>query len=343
VDETDLVHVVQFKRYDPMNLLTTVLQLLIGALAGGLLVLILDTYYLGQRLQKAISAKRQMQAVLRRAERKLANSQLREQKLAQQLAMTTDRVEVTSEEDPVHLELEKARVEINTLRDNLTRVTDHVDELHDERQVLRQDLAATKARAETQREYLGRLESDLRELRQSYEETCERLKAAEMAKKRSETELRLAREKVEMTGALQLELHQVRFQLKTAEARVNQLEARQGVTPMPSQQKGESQARRAVESAVATQEASASQPPESEPEAEPDTSRTADSGEQDQLKKVRGIGPVYAQRLHEAGINDLSDLADQDPGQISDIVGFKGGHRDRAAAWIEEARSLLGG
>jgi predicted flap endonuclease-1-like 5' DNA nuclease len=60
--------------------------------------------------------------------------------------------------------------------------------------------------------------------------------------------------------------------------------------------------------------------------------------EPESLETIRGIGPVYAQRLQEAGIRTFADLAAATAGQIDEILGR---HQPQAAEWIAEARSLL--
>jgi ATP-binding cassette subfamily B protein len=64
----------------------------------------------------------------------------------------------------------------------------------------------------------------------------------------------------------------------------------------------------------------------------------------DDLRQIRGIGPVFAARLREAGIQTLADLAASSADQLRAIVSSGG----RAApvdphAWIEQARRLLDG
>ena len=64
-----------------------------------------------------------------------------------------------------------------------------------------------------------------------------------------------------------------------------------------------------------------------------DTS-TASSGD---LTTVKGIGPVYAERLIEAGIASFSDLVSADAATVSDAAGVS---ESTAASWMEQATSL---
>jgi predicted flap endonuclease-1-like 5' DNA nuclease len=59
-----------------------------------------------------------------------------------------------------------------------------------------------------------------------------------------------------------------------------------------------------------------------------------------QIEIVRGIGPTYASRLHEAGIHSLADLAEQSVERVAEIVGLKTWQRSNPQAWIDEAKEL---
>lgn len=59
-----------------------------------------------------------------------------------------------------------------------------------------------------------------------------------------------------------------------------------------------------------------------------------------QIEIVRGIGPTYARRLHEAGIHNLAELAGQTAERVGEIVGLKTWQRADPQAWIDEAKEL---
>lgn len=61
------------------------------------------------------------------------------------------------------------------------------------------------------------------------------------------------------------------------------------------------------------------------------------SPEPDDLTVIKGIGPVFAGRLHEAGIFTYSQLAAQSPERIQSITQVT---RWDPAGWIAEARKL---
>ncbi len=58
----------------------------------------------------------------------------------------------------------------------------------------------------------------------------------------------------------------------------------------------------------------------------------------DPLERIKGIGPVYATRLNEAGVMTFAQLAASDPSVIGDITGATTG---AAANWIQDARELM--
>jgi predicted flap endonuclease-1-like 5' DNA nuclease len=66
--------------------------------------------------------------------------------------------------------------------------------------------------------------------------------------------------------------------------------------------------------------------------------RTA--AETDDLTAINGIGPTYARRLSEAGINTFDRLAALSPEQLREITRASG--QGDPAGWIVEAESLAG-
>lgn len=62
----------------------------------------------------------------------------------------------------------------------------------------------------------------------------------------------------------------------------------------------------------------------------------------ERLERIHGIGRVFAQRLREAGIHTISDLAAQEPTTIETIIGqTRAGAMFEPQAWIAEAKSLM--
>jgi predicted flap endonuclease-1-like 5' DNA nuclease len=97
---------------------------------------------------------------------------------------------------------------------------------------------------------------------------------------------------------------------------------------------------------------------ETEPEAEADDAATdavddaveeaepadeepdgADAAGGEPVDEVKGIGPAYAERLADAGVTTVADLAEADPEALADQIGVSD---KRIARWIDRAREHLG-
>jgi predicted flap endonuclease-1-like 5' DNA nuclease len=75
----------------------------------------------------------------------------------------------------------------------------------------------------------------------------------------------------------------------------------------------------------------------------PRPSREPYTGPSDDLEQILGIGPVYAQRLNDAGIYTYADLAGQTPDHLREITGISLKRTAEAAEWIGDARRLSAG
>ncbi|MFN2199150.1 MAG: helix-hairpin-helix domain-containing protein [Anaerolineales bacterium] len=62
--------------------------------------------------------------------------------------------------------------------------------------------------------------------------------------------------------------------------------------------------------------------------------------QQDRLEVIKGIGPVFARRLHEAGINTFADLAAASPEKLREIVAAKSWQAVEPDEWIKAAAAL---
>lgn len=63
----------------------------------------------------------------------------------------------------------------------------------------------------------------------------------------------------------------------------------------------------------------------------------------DHLEDVNGIGPVFAQRLNEAGIYTFADLAAQTPERVREIISPKNWQAVDPEGWISQAQHLSKG
>ncbi len=63
----------------------------------------------------------------------------------------------------------------------------------------------------------------------------------------------------------------------------------------------------------------------------------------DKLDQIKGIGPVFAQRLNQAGVLTLADLAELTPERVREIVSpGKAESIINPQDWITQARQLTG-
>ena len=65
---------------------------------------------------------------------------------------------------------------------------------------------------------------------------------------------------------------------------------------------------------------------------------TMDAAVGDDLKLVKGIGPVYERGLHAAGVMTFADLAAADPSSLADTLGVSESHIDD---WQAQATGLI--
>ncbi len=81
-------------------------------------------------------------------------------------------------------------------------------------------------------------------------------------------------------------------------------------------------------------------PPKTPPEIDI-TPATPSTQEGDALERIRGIGPVFARRLREAGVQTFADLAACPPERLREIVQAQPWHNPED--WIAQALQLQEG
>jgi predicted flap endonuclease-1-like 5' DNA nuclease len=64
----------------------------------------------------------------------------------------------------------------------------------------------------------------------------------------------------------------------------------------------------------------------------------------DDLERIRGIGPAYARKLHATGVTTFAQIASWSEADIDDVAGKLKIHgaRIRRAGWVASAKALLG-
>jgi predicted flap endonuclease-1-like 5' DNA nuclease len=76
-------------------------------------------------------------------------------------------------------------------------------------------------------------------------------------------------------------------------------------------------------------------------DAEPERMQAVGQQQRDPLIDINGIGPVYEQRLFDAGIYTFADLVAQSPERLRELVGAKSWQETATEAWIAEARQFI--
>ncbi|MEE6211336.1 helix-hairpin-helix domain-containing protein [Salarchaeum sp. III] len=75
---------------------------------------------------------------------------------------------------------------------------------------------------------------------------------------------------------------------------------------------------------------------EVEPDAESESAPDEEGAEDVEL--LKGIGPAYAERLHDAGVETVADLADADADELGDEIDVSS---SRVQRWIDRAQERL--
>jgi predicted flap endonuclease-1-like 5' DNA nuclease len=69
----------------------------------------------------------------------------------------------------------------------------------------------------------------------------------------------------------------------------------------------------------------------------PEPEETADATESPSVQELKGIGPAYGERLADAGVGTVADLAEADPEDLAERTTVS---ESRLREWIERARDF---
>lgn len=78
----------------------------------------------------------------------------------------------------------------------------------------------------------------------------------------------------------------------------------------------------------------AEEPAEAEESTEPDEPESAEPDERIPLEEIKGVGPAYAERLRDAGVDHAGALADADAEELAEETGLSA---KRIGRWIDRA------
>ncbi|NEU57621.1 helix-hairpin-helix domain-containing protein [Halorussus sp. MSC15.2] len=112
------------------------------------------------------------------------------------------------------------------------------------------------------------------------------------------------------------------------------------MTTTPETESAETEREEAAEPAEATQPSTDAAEPDQtardEPEPTPEDEEPDAVGEGEPLEDVKGIGPAYAQRLRDAGVADVTELANADAERLAEETGLSD---KRISSWIDRAKA----
>lgn len=315
---------------------------IVGLVAGVLIALWLDSQTLVRRVQEANAAKSKAHASLQRF--KNQHQSMEQQLQIAQNELTTAVAERTHYEETIAKQLaeieasrEQLQASIQTndvLKENLQDGQARLEELEAMQLTLQEEL--DKAAAENNR-LLGdvqltegeivTLEAKIDELAQMLEEA--RVNNAHLVHKVEAAEMQLSAAKAETEAARterqKLELTAVEQKAKI-EGLLKQLEETQGL-------------RKRLDAATEKLQTADSRIQALQGKMEDVQTKMSYSGK-NQLQLIRGIGPTYANRLNDFGIQTFADLAECTVEQIADIIKKKSWQAVDIQDWLDEAKAL---
>lgn len=322
-----------------------ILSLFIGVAVGALAVLFWDRRSWGEHLEAARGERNdaraelnKLQADLQSAEKMLAVAQKEIDNLAENIQEKEERIsQLDTEKTVLQSKLDSADEDEEVLSDNLTHVNSHVNELREDLQKLQTELQATAGQNLLLQENVERYQTQLEEVRVENQDVCQKLAVADVEMAHLQKSLEEAQLFEEKAGQLQEQKDALLAQLTEANQQILDLKAQ---VEGSVQQLTETQflRKRLIESEANIK--AANKQIETLQEKLSNVQETLDYTGKSQLQIIRGIGPAYARRLQEAGINTLHDLAKCKPEDITDTIQLKPWQNAMPGNWIQEARAL---
>lgn len=320
-------------------------SLFVGLALGALAVLLIDSKYWGQREHRVVGERNKAQALiqvlqarLQRAEKNHLIAQNDIEDLRKDVGERDTQLQTRETElQLVQAQLQTANNENEQLATNLSLMNEQVDEWRGEVSTLRNSLQTAVIENQLLHENLEQYNNQLALARSENQETCQRLAVAEVEMKHLQQALAEASQWEERAGTLKAENELLVGQLNKAEIRSSELKAQvegtvQQLTETQILRKKiaemETRVKVAEKQAVVLQDKFGAM------------QSTLDYTGKNQLQLIRGIGPAYARRLNEAGLNTLEDLTHSTPEQLIEILQPKKWQNAQPEAWIREAKAL---
>ena len=322
-----------------------ILAMLIGFAVGTLVVLYLDRRTWGEQLLAARAERNEARSELKKAEaglhsseKKLAVARREIDNLAEDIQERDEKIsQQDTEKTILQSKLDSASNEVENLNENLNQVNSHVNELREEIQNLQADLQVSASQNLLLQENVERFNTQLEAARAENQEVCQKLAVADVELAHLQKSLAEAEDLEQRARQLQEEKDGLLSELTEAHQQVQDLKAR---LDNSLQQVTETQFLRKRLIETEAQMNTANKQIETLQEKLTAVQDTFDYTGKSQLQIIHGIGPAYARRLQEAGINTLHDLAKCKPEDITDTIQLKPWQNAMPQDWIREAKAL---
>jgi len=290
--------------------MSIVIAAVIGLLVGGMLLWLFYARPLETQMKTAVSANRNLQQKVDEA--------------TEQLKIKTASITALNDEytrDQGHFAA--AEIKISQLQNQLKRESYHADGLEEENNNLRHNLETAVSRSKQMQESLQTVRQQATTLKNENQQINQQLVSNRIEYERLQQQKKEEAEtavsppsSIVSTDDLQYHLQTNQSQLQTLKAQANSIRHRLMETDTLRQQLAKTESE-----LQATQHELNSLHNILAVEAAQLYSEREESGEVDPLREIKGIGPVYALRLYEAGINTFAELAALTPEQLEEKFG----------------------
>jgi len=319
-----------------------VLAGIVGLVAGVLVALWLDSQSLVRQVQQANSEKQKSLATLQKFQIQYrANEQ--ELRLAQKELVTALEERNQLEETIARqlAEIEASREQLKTtiktdemLKENLQESQARLEEIEGLQLMAEEKLATASAENNRLVGDVQLMEAEIVTLEAKVEQITQELqqvqvKAADMEQKALAAETQLAAVEAEKDTA-QVQLQQAELVSVEQKAKIATLEQKLQEAEQVRQQLT------ITEEKLQTADTHIQKLQDTMEDVQTKMNYSGKS----ELQLIRGIGPVYARRLNEFGIQSFADLADCKPEQIASIIKKKNWQAVDIQNWLDEAKAL---
>lgn len=233
---------------------------------------------------------------------------------------------------------DRLQTTLRQLGSRLASTQRRLQELNEELRTNHYQLGQVAGKKEVAHQELATAETEVERLRADKEQVCQQLAVTEVEIRHLQQELADAQKQAEQVVQLRLEKQELEDKLEEAEVRLN--EAKSRILNVIRQLNETQSLRKQLVVAEARLKAAEARINTLQSSLDVARSQLRYTGTDERLQIIRGIGPTYARRLHEAGVTTLSELAQMTPERVRQIVGLKPWQAAEPETWITEASQL---